>query len=65
MQLHRKKEVTEKVNKYFTNIGSNLASKIPNKQGFEKNLGNCNTVMNDDPLTDEKLRTSFFLLEDY
>ena len=65
MQLHRNKEVTEKVNKYFTNIGSNLASKIPNKQGFEKKLGNSNTVMNDDPLTDEKLRTAFFLLEDY
>ena len=63
MQLHRNKEVTEKVNKYFTNIGP--TSKIPNKQGFEKNLGNCNTVMNDDPLTDEKLRTAFFLLEDY
>ena len=62
---HRNKEIAENFNKYFTNIGPNLASEIPNKQGFEKNLENCNTVMNDDPLTKEKLRTAFFSLEDY
>ena len=36
LQSHRNKEIAENFNKYFTNIGPNLASEIPNKQGFEK-----------------------------
>ena len=48
-----------------TNIGPNLASEIPNeKGGFEKCLPNCNTVINDAPLTDEQSRNAFFFLED-
>ena len=41
-----KQEIAEYLNKYFTNIGPNPASKIPNKQeGFEKYLANCNVAM--------------------
>ena len=40
-----KQETAENLNKYFVNIGPNLASKILNKQGsFEKNLANCNNT---------------------
>ena len=46
-----KQEIAENLNKYFTNIGPNLTSKIPNEQGdFEKYLPNCNSAMNDTPL---------------
>ena len=39
-----KQEVAKNLNKYFANIGPNLASNIPNEQeGFEKYLANCNT----------------------
>ena len=49
---------------YFTNIGPNLASKIPNEQGgFEKYLANCNTFLNDAPLTDEEVRNAFYSLK--
>ena len=48
----------------FTNIGPNLASEMPNEQGgFGKYLANCNTVMNDAPLTDEEVRNAFYSLK--
>ena len=54
-----KQEIAENLNKYFRNIGSSLASKIPNKQGgFEKHLTNCKTVMNDALLIDEEFLPS-------
>ena len=59
-----KQEIAENLNKYFTNIGPNRAFEIPNEQGgFEKYLANCNTVMNDAPLTDEEVRNSFYSLK--
>ena len=52
------------INKYFTKIGPNLASKIPNDQGgFEKYLSNSNTAMNDAPLNDEEVRNTFYSLK--
>ena len=51
-----KQEIVENLNKYFTNTGTKLASKITNKQGcFEKYLVNCNTVMNEAQLTNEEV----------
>ena len=59
-----KQEVSENLNKYFTNIGPNLASIIPKEQrGFEKYLVNCNTAMNDAPLTSEEVRNVFYSLK--
>ena len=59
-----KQEVSENLNKYFTNIGPNLASIIPKEQrGFEKYLANCNTAMNDAPLTSEEVRNVFYSLK--
>ena len=59
-----KQEIAENLNKYFTNIGPNLTSKIPNEQGgFVKYLANCNSVMNDAPLTDEEVRNTFYSLK--
>ena len=59
-----KQEIAENLNKYFTNISPNLASKIPNEQeGFEKYLANCKTVMNDAPLTDEEVENAFYSLK--
>ena len=56
-----KQEIAENLNKYFTNIGPNLASKIYNEQGgFKKYLADCDNVMNDAPLTDEEVRNAFF-----
>ena len=60
----QKQEVSENLNKYFTNIGPNLASIIPKEQrGFEKYLANCNTAMNDAPLTSEEVRNVFYSLK--
>ena len=59
-----KQEIAENLNKYFTNIGPSLTSKIPNKQGgFEKYLPNCNTVINDTLLTHEEVRNVFYSLK--
>ena len=59
-----KQKIAENLNKYFSNIDSNLASKIPSKQGgFEKYLANCSTVMNDTLLTDEEVRHTFYSLK--
>ena len=56
--------MAENVYKYFPNIGPNLKSKISNDQeDFEKYLANCNTVMNDAPLTDEEVRNAFYPLK--
>ena len=56
-----KQEIAENINKYFTNNGPNLASKILNKQGdFEKYLPNCK---NDALLTDEEVRNAFYFLK--
>ena len=56
--------MAENVYKYFPNIGPNLTSKISNDQeDFEKYLTNCNTVMNDAPLTDEEVRNAFYPLK--
>ena len=59
-----KQEIAENLNKQFTNIGPNLASKIPNEiGGFEKYLPNGNTVMNDAQLIDEEVRNAFYSLK--
>ena len=59
-----KQEVSENLNKYFTNIGPKIASIIPKEQrGFEKYLANCNTAMNDAPLTSEEVRNVFYSLK--
>ena len=56
--------MAENVYKYFPNIEPNLTSKISNDQeDFEKYLANCNTVMNDAPLTDEEVRNAFYPLK--
>ena len=56
--------MAENIYKYFPNIGPNLTSKISKDQeGFEKYLANCNTVMNDAPLTDEEVRNAFYSLK--
>ena len=56
--------MAENIYKYFPNIEPNLTSKISKDQeGFEKYLANCNTVMNDVPLTDEEVRNTFYSLK--
>ena len=48
-------EIAKNLNKYFTNISPNLAFKTPNEQGgFENFLANCNSFMDDAPLTNEE-----------
>ena len=59
-----KQEIAENFNNYFTDIYPNLASKIPNEQeGFEKYLPNCNTIMNNAPLTNGEVRNAFYSLK--
>ena len=47
-----KQEIAENLNKFFTNTGSNLGSKILNEPKYSKKyLANCNTVISYAQLT--------------
>ena len=54
--------IADKFNKLFTNIGPELAKKIPTAlRTFENFLNNIDTTMPADPVTINELKEAFFL----
>ena len=57
----QKQEIVENLDKFFTNVGPILASKMHNEQGgSQKYLTDYNTFINGTPLTDEESRKAYF-----
>ena len=55
-----KKIIAEKFNKFFINVCSNLADKIPpSSTNFESYLPNITTALSDKPLTEKEFRDAF------
>ena len=55
------KEIVDKFNTFFTNIGTDLADKIPNaSKGFDFYITNVNTSMESQPLSINELKDAFF-----
>ena len=69
-KLVNKNDVTSEIgianefNKFFTNIGPELAGKIPTaSRTFESFLNKINTTMLADPITINELKEAFFFLK--
>ena len=59
-----KKIIAETFNKFFINIGSNLADKIPPSSiNFESYLRNITTALSDKPLSGKEFKEAFFTLK--
>ena len=59
-----KRITAETFNKFFINIGSNLADKIPpSSTNFESYLRNITTVLSDKPLSGKEFKEAFFKLK--
>ena len=57
----QKQEIVENLDKFSTNVGPILASKMHNEQGgSQKYLTDYNTFINGTPLTDEESRKAYF-----
>ena len=51
-------------NKFFINVGSNLADKIlPSTTNFESYLPNIKSAVSDKPLSENKFKDAFFTLK--
>ena len=54
------KNIAEYFNKYFVNVGPNLADSIPkSNKNFESFLSGNYPLLNEDPLTDDELKNAF------
>ena len=64
VEVFEKKEIAEHFNKYFVNVGPNLASSIPklNKK-FDSFLSGNYPILNEIPLTDDELNNAFSTLK--
>ena len=65
-----KEEITDKnvigetFNKFFINVGSNVADKIPpSSTNFQSYLLNITTVLSDKPLSEKEFKNAFFTLK--
>ena len=59
-----KKFIAETFNKFFINIGSNLADKIPpSSTNFESYLLNITTALSDKPSSEKEFKDAFFTLK--
>ena len=59
-----KKIIAETFNKFFINIGSNLADKIPpSSTNFESYLSNITTALSGKPLLEKEFKDPFFTLK--
>ena len=59
-----KKSIAEMFNKFFINVGSNLADKIlPSTTNFESYLPNIKSAVSDKPLSENKFKDAFFTLK--
>ena len=58
------KKIADEFNKYFTNIGTDLANKIPNaSKRFDLYITKVNTSMESQPLSINELKNAFFSLK--
>ena len=56
--------IANEFNKFFTNIGPELAEKIPTaSRKFESFLNKIDTTMSADPITINELKEAFFFLK--
>ena len=63
-EITDKKIIPETFNKFFTNVGSNLADKIPpSSTNFESCLPNITTALSDKPLSKKEFKDAFFALK--
>ena len=57
------KEIADEFNKFFINIGTDLANKIPNaSKRFDFYITKVDTSMESQPLSINELKNSYFLL---
>ena len=57
-------KIADEFNKFFTNIGTDLANKIPNAlKPFDSYITKANTSMDSQPLSINKLKDAFFSLK--
>ena len=55
-------KIADEFNKFFTNIGTDLANKIPNgSKPFDSYITKANTSMESQPLSINELKDVFFL----
>ena len=58
------KKIADEFNKYFTNVGTDLANKIPNaSKRFDLYITKVNTSMESQPLSINELKNAFFSLK--
>ena len=63
-EITDKKFIAETFNKFFINVGSNLADKIPpSSTNFESYLPNIRTALSDKPLSEKEFKDAFFCIE--
>ena len=63
-EITDKKTIAETFNKFFINIGSNLADKIPpSSTNFESYLSNITTALSGKPLLEKEFKDPFFTLK--
>ena len=63
-EIYDKTDIANNFNKYFVNIGPNLANKIPsNENDFESSVKQTNDIMPTEELTDNELKIAFFSLK--
>ena len=63
-EITDKKIIAEMFNKFFINVGSNLADKIPpSSTNFESYLPNITTALRDKPLSGREFKYAFFTLK--
>ena len=57
-------KIADEFNKFFTNIGTDLANKIPNtSKPFDSYITKANTSMESQPLSINELKDAFFSLK--
>ena len=63
-EITDKKTIAKTFNKFFINIGSNLADKIPpSSTNFESYLLNITTALSDKPSSEKEFKDAFFTLK--
>ena len=63
-EITDKKIIADTFNKFFINVGSNLADKIPpSSTNFKSYLPNITTALSDKPLSEKEFKDAFFTLK--
>ena len=63
-EITDKKIIADTFNKFFLNVGSNLANKIPpSSTNFKSYLPNTTTALSDKPLSEKEFKDAIFYIE--